>query len=64
MDKAPKLIYLLRKSTQAEGATVPVLNKNDFPLRFCFKGQEVVVNITQKGNIEITKHRLAGTDGK
>lgn len=59
MQKAPKLIYILRKSKQDEGS-VPVLKRDDFPLRFYFKGMEVNVAVTTKGNIEITKHRLTG----
>ena len=60
MKKAPKLIYLLRKSIQSDSTTIPVLKRDDFPLRFVFKGQEITVAVTQKGNIEITKQRLTG----
>lgn len=64
MDKAPKLIYLLRKSIQGDSASVPVLKRDDFPLRFQFKGEEITIEITRKGNIEVNKQRLTGTDGK
>jgi len=62
MHKAPKLIYLLRKSKQAEDAAIPVLKRNDFPLRFYFKGHEVSIAVTANGNIEVTKTRLAGAN--
>jgi len=61
MQKAPKLIYLLRKSVQDEAASIPVLKRNDLPLRFYFKGQEVTIAATKNGNIEVTKQRLAGS---
>jgi hypothetical protein len=64
MNKAPKLIYLLRKSIQGDSAEIPVLKRDDFPLRFMFKGQEITVAVTPKGNIEVTKQRLTGTDGE
>lgn len=60
MQKAPRLIYLLRKSVQSESTAIPVLKRDDFPLRFVFKGQEITLAVTQKGNIEITKQRLTG----
>ena len=63
MHKAPKQVYLLRKSIQAN-VDIPVLKRDDFPLRFLFKGQEVTVAITPQGNITIGKQRLAGTDGE
>jgi hypothetical protein len=63
MQKAPKLIYLLRKSRQTEdAAAIPVLKRNDFPLRFYFKGCEVSISVTTNGNIEVTKTRLTGAD--
>lgn len=64
MTKAPKLIYLLRKSIQADAAAIPVLKRNDFPLCFYFKGQEVNIAVTLNGNIEVTKTRLTGADAK
>lgn len=64
MHKAPKLVYLLRKSIQTETDAIPVLRHNDFPLRFFFKGQEVSITVTQKGNLEIAKRRLTGTNGE
>jgi hypothetical protein len=63
MNKAPKLIYLLRKSIQ-DSAALPVLKRDDFPLRFVFKGQEVTIEVTTKGNIEVSKQRLTGTAGE
>jgi len=60
MQKAPKLIYLLRKSSQAE-TSVPVLKRDDFPLRFYFKGMEVNIAVTKSGNIEVNKQRLTGS---
>jgi hypothetical protein len=64
MNKAPKLLYLLRKSRQVEETAIPVLKRDDFPLRFYFKGNEVSIVVTPKGNIEVTKTRLTGADGK
>ena len=64
MNKAPRLVYLLRKSKQTEEQSIPVMHKNDFPLRFYFKGHEVCIDITTKGNIEVTKSRLTGAEGK
>jgi hypothetical protein len=64
MKKAPKLIYLLRKSKQAETAAIPVLKRDDFPLCFYFKGQEINITVTPKGNIEVTKQRLTGANGE
>jgi len=64
MERAPKLIYLLRKSIQADSATVPVLKRDDFPLRFLFGGEEITVEVTRKGNIQVSKQRLTGTDGE
>jgi hypothetical protein len=64
MNKSPKLIYLLRKSIQADPAAIPVLKRDDFPLCFYFKGQEINIAVTQKGNIEVTKQRLTGAGGK
>lgn len=61
MQKAPKLIYLLRKSVQDEAATIPVLKRSDLPLRFFFKGQEITIAATKSGNIEINKQRLTGS---
>lgn len=58
MNKAPRLIYLLRKSIQ-DGDSMPVLKRNDFPLRFHFKGDEVSIAVTAKGNLSITKQPLA-----
>lgn len=60
MQKAPKLIYLLRKSVQDDAATIPVLKRSDLPLRFYFKGQEITITATKNGNIEISKQRLTG----
>lgn len=60
MNRAPKLIYLLRKSVQDE-ASIPVLKRSDLPLRFYFKGSEVTIAATKSGNIEISKQRLAGS---
>lgn len=57
MQKAPKLIYLLRKSVQDE-TSIPVLKRNDLPLRFYFKGCEFTIAATKNGNIEINKTRL------
>jgi len=62
MKKAPRLIYLLRKSKQAEDAAIPVLRKTDFPLRFYFKGHEVTIAVTQNNNLEVNKTRLAGAN--
>jgi hypothetical protein len=64
MNKTPKLIYLLRKGSQADAAAIPVLKRDDFPLRFYFKGREINISITKKGNIEVTKHRFAGVSGE
>jgi hypothetical protein len=64
MQKAPKLIYLLRKSRQDDAAAIPVLKRDDLPLRFYFKGHEVIITATKNGNIEVSKQRLTGTDGK
>lgn len=63
MKKAPQLIYLLRKSIE-DSAALPVLKRDDFPLRFILKGQEVTIDITPKGNIEVSKQRLTGTPGE
>lgn len=60
MHKAPKLIYLLRKSKQSEDTAVPVLKRDDFPLCFYFKGHEVNIAVTTNGNINVTKTRLTG----
>lgn len=64
MKKAPRLIYLLRKSVQPDSTAIPVLKRDDFPLRFVFKGQEITIAVTQKGNIEISKQRLTGADAE
>lgn len=61
MNKKPKLIYLLRKSVQTDTAAIPVLKRDDFPLCFYFKGQEITITVTKKGNIDVKKHRLTGT---
>lgn len=54
MNQAPRNIYLLRKSKQVP-EIVPVLDKNDFPLRFHFKGREIQVAVTQKGKLQLSE---------
>jgi hypothetical protein len=59
----PRAIFLLRKSVQgAEG--IPVLDRNDLPLRFYFKGREVSIEATPKGNLTIKEARLTGSNGE
>lgn len=60
---APKNIYLLRKSRQSTNA-IPVLSRNDLPLRFYFKGREINIEATPKGKLVIREIRLTGTDGE
>jgi hypothetical protein len=52
MNKKNDLLYHLRKSHQDQ-TSIPILRKNDFPLRFYFKGKEVNVTVTKKGHLEI-----------
>lgn len=62
MQKAPKLIYLLRKSKQSEDTAIPVLKRDDFPLRFYHGGKEIVIEATGRGRLKLhaTTIRLTG----
>lgn len=62
MDKKPKLLYLLRKS-DTNTDIMPVLKRDDFPLQFYFKGNQISIEITKNGKIELKKQRLTGTNG-
>ena len=56
----PRVVYLLRKSHQIAEDAIPVLTKADLPLRFHFKGREINIEVTAKGNLTIAETRLAG----
>lgn len=64
MNKAPRLVYLLRKSRQVEETAVPVLKRDDLPLRFYYKGREINIEATPKGNLIIKESRLTGETGE
>lgn len=60
----PRTIYLLRKSSQGAEEAIPVLTRTDLPLRFHYKGREINIEATPKGNLVITETRLTGDNGK
>jgi len=64
MQTAPRLIYLLRKSIQTDEAAIPVLARTDLPLRFHYRGREINIEATPKGNLIIKESRLAGNSGE
>jgi hypothetical protein len=55
----PRAIFLLRKSVQNAEEAIPVLNRADLPLRFHFRGREIEIEVTPKGNLTIRESRLA-----
>lgn len=60
---APTQTYLLlRKSRQGDGKIV-VLRRIDFPLRFHFKGSEILIEVTPNGKLNMSSTRLTGTPG-
>lgn len=59
----PRAIYLLRKSIQGT-EEIPVLDRADLPLRFNFKGREINIEATPKGNLTIREARLTGSNGE
>ena len=60
----PRTVYLLRKSNQAAADAIPVLTRTDLPLRFHYKGREINIEATPKGNLTITESRLTGINGE
>lgn len=60
----PRTIFLLRKSIQGAEEVIPVLTRTDLPLRFYYKGREINIEASPKGNLIIKESRLAGSSGE